>query len=103
MAEVPGNASLKENSNASSVDITEPSEFSPMAMKCLHCHKFYISSEILKEHIQLGHPERAFGYSSLQCNAAFLNREQLDKHELQQSPNAQMVSWHLFWLINNIN
>lgn len=38
-------------------------------------------------------------YGCLQCNAAFGNRDLLEKHELLHSPNAQVVS---FFCANNI-
>lgn len=42
-------------------------------------------------------------YGCLQCNAAFSNRDLLEKHELLHSPNAQVVSYiylFLFFLLS---
>lgn len=105
---VSGSSFLKEGNNASLTEIPgselESSEFSPSAVKCLHCHKYYGGFETLKEHIQVCHGERAIGYPCLQCNAAFPNRDQLDKHELLHSPNAQVVSsTSNFYLLKKIN
>lgn len=95
---LPSNAFLtKENSiNGSPIDLplgeSEVAEFSPSAVKCLHCLKYFSGFDMLKEHIQLCHPERAVGYSCVQCNAAFANREQLEKHQVLHSPESQVVS-----------
>lgn len=96
---LPSNAFLKESSiSGSPIDVpfgeNEIAESSPSTVKCLHCPKFYSGFDMLKEHIQLCHPERAIGYSCVQCNAAFSNREQLEKHQVLHSPESQVVSFH---------
>ncbi|KAK7572082.1 hypothetical protein V9T40_014554 [Parthenolecanium corni] len=92
---LPSNAFLKESSiSGSPIDVpfgeNEIAESSPSTVKCLHCPKFYSGFDMLKEHIQLCHPERAIGYSCVQCNAAFSNREQLEKHQVLHSPESQV-------------
>lgn len=94
---MPSNSFLKENISASPIDISggelEPTDLSAAsAVKCAHCHKFYSSFESLKEHIQVSHSEQTIGFPCVQCNAAFSNRDQLDKHEQLHSPHAPVVS-----------
>lgn len=61
-------------------------------VKCPHCFKAFANFDTLKDHIPICRPERPVPFTCMQCNAAFSTREQLDKHELLHSPNAQVVS-----------
>lgn len=48
------------------------------ALKCPHCLKGFSGFEALKEHVHSNHPERTnngFGFSCVQCNATFTNRD----------------------------
>jgi hypothetical protein len=91
-------------------------------IKCPHCHKGYPGFQALKEHVESSHPPPQHlgaddtgisqptspvgspapvpggAYACSQCNTSFMQKDQLEKHELLHSPNAQVVSiCYLFW------
>nr|CAD7261325.1 unnamed protein product [Timema shepardi] len=84
-------------------------------IKCPQCQKGYPGFQALKEHVEAAHPAPdsqggapasplggppspgpvvgpGGSYACSQCSASFLNKDQLEKHELLHSPNAQVVS-----------
>jgi hypothetical protein len=91
-------------------------------IKCPQCHKGYPGFQALKEHVESSHPSPPHlgsgddgmsqptspvgspapntpavaapggGYACSQCSTSFLHKDQLEKHELLHSPNAQVVS-----------
>jgi zinc finger homeobox protein 1/2 len=86
-------------------------------IKCPQCHKGYPGFQALKEHVESSHPPTPHvgggddgvsqptspvgspapntpggAYACSQCNTSFLHKDQLEKHELLHSPNAQVVS-----------
>ena len=90
-------------------------------IKCPQCHKGYPGFQALKDHVESSHPPpphlggddgvsqptspvgspapntpagAAPGgiYACSQCSTSFLHKDQLEKHELLHSPNAQVVS-----------
>nr|CAD7423685.1 unnamed protein product [Timema monikensis] len=83
-------------------------------IKCPQCQKGYPGFQALKEHVEAAHPVPdsqggapasplggppspgpvvgpGGSYACSQCSASFLNKDQLEKHELLHSPNAQVV------------
>ena len=98
-------------------------------IKCPQCHKGYPGFQALKDHVESSHPPpphpggddgvsqptspvgspapntpagAAAGgiYACSQCSTSFLHKDQLEKHELLHSPNAQVVS--TFFLCNAV-
>lgn len=98
-------------------------------IKCPQCHKGYPGFQALKDHVESSHPPpphlggddgvsqptspvgspapntpagaTAGGiYACSQCSTSFLHKDQLEKHELLHSPNAQVVS--IFFLCNTV-
>lgn len=93
-------------------------------IKCPQCQKGYQTFQGLKEHMESAHPDLAvlengstavpvvsntvspppaltgsggpFGCS--QCTASFTSKDQLEKHELLHSPNAQAVRIFFIYL-----
>ncbi|KAJ9585912.1 hypothetical protein L9F63_020446, partial [Diploptera punctata] len=88
-------------------------------IKCPHCQKGYPGFQALKEHVESSHPPPQHlgaddtgasqptspvgspapnnpvpggGYACSQCNMRFMQKDQLEKHELLHSPNAQVES-----------
>lgn len=86
-------------------------------IKCPQCQNGYPGFQALKEHVESSHPPPpqvrggddgasqptspvgspapntpGGGYACPQCNTSFLHKDQLEKHELLHSPNAQVVS-----------
>ncbi|XP_066994900.2 zinc finger protein 1 [Anabrus simplex] len=83
-------------------------------IKCSQCHKGYPGFQALKEHVAACHRDAESeaplpspgspspaefkfrpagdggGYACPQCNTTFLHKDQLEKHELLHSPNAQV-------------
>lgn len=86
-------------------------------IKCPQCQKGCQSFQALKEHMEIAHsdltatsenslsvasavsptPLGGSGgrYGCSQCSSSFSSKEQLEKHELLHSPNAQVVSYYL--------
>lgn len=91
-------------------DITNPDYF----IRCLHCQRAYPGLQALRDHIDSDHlgnlsPNEALSpvqssyspvpvpmlgghHSCSQCSVSFSSKDQLEKHELLHSPNAQVVS-----------
>ena len=98
-------------------------------IKCPQCHKGYPGFQALKDHVESSHPPpphlggddgvsqptspvgspapntpagATTGgiYACSQCSTSFLHKDQLEKHELLHSPNAQVVS--IFFLCNTV-
>lgn len=83
-------------------------------IKCLHCQKAYPGLQALRDHIEAEHPRNLSPNEALspvhgsyspapvpvhgglhqcaQCSVTFSTKDQLEKHELLHSPNAQVVS-----------
>lgn len=86
-------------------------------IKCPQCQKGYQTFQALKEHMETSHstadvnnpatengaissvpsasspsPSVVGPYSCSQCTTSFATKDQLEKHELLHSPNAQVVS-----------
>ncbi|EEB10085.1 zinc finger protein, putative [Pediculus humanus corporis] len=89
-------------------EITNPDYF----IKCLHCQKAYPGLQALRDHIEADHlgnlsPNEALSpvqgsyspapvpvqgglHACSQCSVSFSTKDQLEKHELLHSPNAQV-------------
>lgn len=87
-------------------------------IKCPQCQKGYQTFQALKEHLEASHsmvdatgmenggtpvssvasasspsPSVVGAYNCSQCTTSFAAKDQLEKHELLHSPNAQVVSF----------
>lgn len=109
-----GGGSSSDDLYSSSANISSEQYF----IKCPQCQKGYQTFQALKEHLETVHaammdqanggtmtpvssvasasspsPSVVVGaYSCTQCTTSFAAKEQLEKHELLHSPNAQVVS-----------
>ena len=83
-------------------------------IKCPQCQKAYPGIQALRDHVEADHPRTLSPnealspvqgsyspapvpvqgglYPCAQCNVTFSTKDQLEKHELLHSPNAQVVS-----------
>lgn len=116
--EIGGQALLKKDTEESVAPSPAGQEY---FIKCPQCQKGCQSFQTLKEHMEQVHPEGAVGgvggewkgavlqtpsaaspipglvgpggpYGCSQCSTSFASKDQLEKHELLHSPNAQVVS-----------
>lgn len=89
-------------------------------IKCPQCQKCCQSFQALKEHMEIAHTDLTATsenslsiasavsptlggstggrYTCAQCSTNFSSKEQLEKHELLHSPNAQVVSTDQCWI-----
>lgn len=94
-------------------------------IKCPQCQKGCQTFQALKEHMESNHQDLAVTehgplsissavsptppttvvggpFGCTQCTTSFSSKDQLEKHELLHSPNANVVSVHFFVIVLNL-